>query len=54
MPEHIVPMLARMSTLPANEDDWGFENVLAQITWATTLGHEGGLFVVIGQKRIKA
>jgi bifunctional non-homologous end joining protein LigD len=25
MPEHIVPMLARLSKLPGNEDDWGFE-----------------------------
>ena len=25
MPAHIVPMLARLSKLPANEDDWGFE-----------------------------
>ena len=25
MPEHVVPMLARLSKLPANEDQWGFE-----------------------------
>jgi bifunctional non-homologous end joining protein LigD len=25
MPKHIVPMLARLSKLPGNEDDWGFE-----------------------------
>ncbi|HEX4719591.1 MAG TPA: non-homologous end-joining DNA ligase [Thermoleophilaceae bacterium] len=25
MPAHVVPMLARLSKLPANEDDWGFE-----------------------------
>ena len=25
MPEHIVPMLARLAHMPANEDDWGFE-----------------------------
>jgi bifunctional non-homologous end joining protein LigD len=25
MPTHVVPMLARLSTLPADEDDWGFE-----------------------------
>ena len=25
MPQHIVPMLARLSKLPAHEDDWGFE-----------------------------
>lgn len=30
-------------------DDWGFENLLAQISWARTLGHEGGLFVVVGR-----
>ena len=32
------------------EDDWGFENLLAQLGWAATLWAEGGLFVVIGQK----
>jgi bifunctional non-homologous end joining protein LigD len=25
MPEHVVPMLARLATMPADEDDWGFE-----------------------------
>jgi bifunctional non-homologous end joining protein LigD len=25
MPQHIVPMLARLSEMPAHEDDWGFE-----------------------------
>jgi bifunctional non-homologous end joining protein LigD len=25
MPAHVVPMLARLSKLPANEDSWGFE-----------------------------
>jgi bifunctional non-homologous end joining protein LigD len=25
MPEHIVPMLARLAHMPGNEDDWGFE-----------------------------
>src|SRR5438132_1094896 len=27
----------------AAEDDWGFENVLAQLSWARKLAHEGGL-----------
>ena len=31
------------------EDDWTFENVLAQLSWARTLSHEGGLFVVVGR-----
>lgn len=31
-------------------DDWAFENLLAQISWAKTLAHEGGLFVVIGRR----
>lgn len=31
------------------EDDWGLENVLHQLSWAWTLGREGGLFVVIGR-----
>jgi 2-polyprenyl-3-methyl-5-hydroxy-6-metoxy-1,4-benzoquinol methylase/uncharacterized protein YbaR (Trm112 family) len=30
------------------EDDWAFENLLAQLSWARTLAHEGGLFVAIG------
>ena len=30
-------------------DDWAFENVLAQLGWARTLSHEGGLFVVVGR-----
>jgi SAM-dependent methyltransferase len=34
----------------AAEDDWGLENVLAQIGWAKSLGHEGGLFVTIGRR----
>jgi SAM-dependent methyltransferase len=33
------------------EDDWGLENVLAQIGWASALSHEGGLWVTIGRKR---
>jgi SAM-dependent methyltransferase len=33
------------------EDDWGLENLLSQVGWAATLWKEGGLFVVIGQKR---
>jgi SAM-dependent methyltransferase len=31
-------------------DNWGFENVLQQLSWCWTLGREGGLFVVIGQR----
>ena len=31
------------------DDDWAFENVLAQLSWARTLSHEGGLFVVVGR-----
>jgi SAM-dependent methyltransferase len=30
-------------------DDWAFENVLAQLSWAKTLAHEGGLFAVVGR-----
>ncbi len=32
-------------------DNWGFENVLQQLCWSWTLGREGGLFIVIGQRR---
>jgi SAM-dependent methyltransferase len=31
------------------EDDWAPEGVLAQLGWARTLAHEGGLFVAIGR-----
>jgi SAM-dependent methyltransferase len=33
------------------EDDWGLENVMSQIAWSRSLGHEGGLWVTIGRKR---
>jgi len=33
------------------EDDWPFENVLSQLSWARTLGGEGGLFVTVGRAR---
>ena len=33
----------------AAEDDWPVENVLAQLSWARTLAHEGGLFLVVGR-----
>jgi SAM-dependent methyltransferase len=32
------------------EDDWGFENVLAQLSWAFTLAGEGGLFAMVGRR----
>jgi len=35
------------------EDDWAFENVLAQLGWARTLSHEGGLFVVVGRAAVQ-
>jgi SAM-dependent methyltransferase len=33
-------------------DDWGLENVLTQLCWSWTLGREGGLFVVVGRRRL--
>ena len=33
------------------EDNWGFENWVAQLGWATTVAYEGGLFVTIGRKQ---
>ncbi len=30
-------------------DNWGFENVLHQLSWSWTLGREGGLFVIVGR-----
>jgi SAM-dependent methyltransferase len=35
----------------AAEDDWSFENTVAQMTWAFTLAHEGGLWVTVGRRR---
>lgn len=32
------------------DDDWGFENWIAQLRWTKTLAHEGGLWVTIGRK----
>jgi hypothetical protein len=32
-------------------DNWPFEAWLAQLGWIASLGHEGGLFVMIGRKR---
>jgi SAM-dependent methyltransferase len=33
------------------EDDWPAEAWLAQLGWMWTLGHEGGLFFTVGQRR---
>jgi len=35
-------------------DNWRVEGWLAQMSWALTLGHEGGLFVTIGRRAIAA
>jgi SAM-dependent methyltransferase len=32
------------------EDNWQLENLLSQLSWARTLGGEGGLFVTVGSK----
>jgi hypothetical protein len=32
-------------------DNWRLEGWLAQLSWMHALGHEGGLFVTIGQRR---
>lgn len=32
------------------EDDWGFEGWIAQIGWMRSIGHEGGLFMTIGER----
>jgi SAM-dependent methyltransferase len=31
-------------------DDWVVEDALAQVSWARTLAHEGGLFVAVGRR----
>jgi hypothetical protein len=35
-------------------DNWPFEAWLAQLGWIGSLGHEGGLFVMVGRKRGQA
>lgn len=32
-------------------DNWRAEALLAQLSWAWTLGHEGGLFIAVGRRR---
>ncbi|HEY2513059.1 MAG TPA: methyltransferase domain-containing protein [Polyangiaceae bacterium] len=43
--------LGRGELFMPSEDDWGLENVLSQIGWSASLGHEGGLWVTVGRKR---
>ena len=43
------PPLERGGLFTPAVDDWSLENVLHQLSWAFTLGREGGLFVVIGR-----
>ena len=45
------PPLEGAALFEPGEDDWSFENLLSQLSWAWKLGREGGLFVAIGQKR---
>jgi len=42
--------LARDELFVPAEDNWGLENVLAQIGWAFTLSYEGGLWVTVGRR----
>jgi len=43
------PLLGGALFQPA-EDNWGFENLIAQCAWAVPLAREGGLFVTIGRR----
>ncbi len=43
------PPLERGGLFTPAADDWSLENVLHQLSWAFTLGREGGLFVAIGR-----
>ena len=45
------PPLGERGLFTRADDDWGLENVVAQLSWAWTLGREGGLFVVVGRRR---
>lgn len=40
----------RRDLLMPDEDWWGFEAWISQISWMARLGHEGGLFVAIGRR----
>jgi 2-polyprenyl-3-methyl-5-hydroxy-6-metoxy-1,4-benzoquinol methylase len=31
------------------DDDWPLENLISQLSWARTLGREGGLFITVGR-----
>jgi SAM-dependent methyltransferase len=42
--------LAEDALFDPSEDDWGFENWVAQVAWMKSLAHEGGLWVTIGRK----
>jgi SAM-dependent methyltransferase len=44
------PPLEGVGLFEPAEDDWGLENLIAQLTWATTLSHEGGLWITIGRR----
>lgn len=46
------PMLAQeppLDLFAPLEDDWPLENLISQLSWARTLGHEGGLFITVGR-----
>jgi SAM-dependent methyltransferase len=43
--------LAEEALFEPAEDDWAFENWVAQLVWMKSLAHEGGLWVTIGRKR---
>lgn len=44
------PLHHRPGLFEPAEDDWRFENVLAQLSWCWKLAREGGLFVAVGRK----
>ncbi len=43
------PALEARGLFSPAPDDWPLENVLQQLSWAWTLGREGGLFVAVGR-----
>jgi len=41
---------AQLFSAPAQPDEWALEALLVQLSWAVSLGREGGLWVTIGQR----
>lgn len=50
-PSTVTAELSERGLFAPAPDNWTLENVLQQVRWTSTLGREGGLFVVTGRRR---